>query len=129
MKKLLFLTLFLATVLTFVVKYKTQDYILLDGIGGEINSFIWGSDTRYSAKYTDYRFSQIKIGMTERQVIAIIGKPLSRSDFFKLSNRLEDRYIVRLQYSESPSSTHYRLRQIYLYKDKVSKIISYFYFD
>lgn len=129
MKKLLFLTLFLAIVLTFVVKYKTQDYILLDGIGGEINALILKSDTRYAEKYTDYRFSQIKIGMTERQVIAIIGKPLSRSDFFKLSKRPEDKYIVRLQYSESPSSTHYRLRQIYLYKDKVSEIISYFYLD
>jgi hypothetical protein len=39
------------------------------------------------------------------------------------------RHFIRYEYSESPSGTHYHLRQICLDNGKVAEITSYFYID
>ena len=65
-------------------------------------------------------------GMTEKQVIEIIGEPLIRWQPYSYKKKS---HYVGLQYSESPSSSNYRLRQVYLEKGKVVEIISYYYID
>ena len=87
------------------------------------------TDTKYSLGYSHSKFGQIKIGMTEKQVIEIIGEPLIRWQPYLYTSFSEKSHFAGLQYSESPSSTNYRLRQVYLDKGKVAKIISYYYLD
>lgn len=87
------------------------------------------SDTRYSPGYTEIKFSSIKIGMTEKPVLKILGEPLARWRPYQYTNFKEKSHFVGLQYSESPSSTNYNLRQIYLDSGKVAEVISYFYID
>jgi hypothetical protein len=106
-----------------------RDIIKLDGISGEIFGLITEADTRYSDGYSHNKFACIKIGMTEKQVIEIIGEPIVRWKPYLYNNYREKRHFVGLQYSESPSDTHYRLRQVYLDKGKVVEIISYYYLD
>jgi len=78
-------------------------------------------DTVFADEYTDKGFLKINKGMTEKEVLEILGEPIVRWE-----PRDE---IVGFQYSESPSSTHYRLRQVYL-KDKiVVERIGYYYID
>ena len=112
-----------------VVSSIRLDICKLDGISGEIWGLITVSDTKYSRGYSHIKFGQIKIGMTEKQVIEIIGEPLVRWQPYLNTNYKEKRHFVGLQYSESPSSTNYRLRQVYLDKGRVAEIISYYYLD
>lgn len=116
-------------ILSFAFYLLRYDIIKLDGIGGEIFGLITESDTRYTESYSHDKFSSIKIGMTEKQVIEIIGEPIVRWKPYLYSKYTEKIHFVGLQYSESPSDTNYRLRQIYLDNGKVAEIISYFYLD
>lgn len=87
------------------------------------------TDSKYSVGYSHNKFGQIKIGMTEKQVIEIIGEPLVRWQPYLYTNYRDKSHFVGLQYSESPSSTNYRLRQVYVDRGKVAEIISYYYLD
>jgi hypothetical protein len=86
-------------------------------------------DTKYSVGYTDEKFASIKIGMTEKQVLDILGEPLTRWRPYQHTNFKDKRHFVGLQYSESPSGTHYQLRQVYLDSGIVAEKIQYFYID
>lgn len=92
-------------------------------------SIILPEDTKYSLGYSHEKFKQIKLGMTEKQVIQILGEPQLRWRPYLCTNFVEKRHFVGLQYSESPSGSNYRLRQIYLDNGVVSEIIHYFYID
>jgi len=59
--------------------------------------------------------------MTKQEVINILGNPLAEWE--------SEENIERLEYSESPKDTHYRIRQVYLKNNIVTKRISYFYVD
>ena len=128
MRKLLYIISFLLLV-TLIVYSNRRDICTIDGISGEIWGLITESDTKYSHGYSHKKFRQIKIGMTEKQVIEIIGEPLVRWQPYLYTNYKEKCHFVGLQYSESPSSTNYRLRQVYLDKGKVAEIISYYNLD
>lgn len=67
--------------------------------------------------------------MTEKQVLDILGEPVTRWRPYQYTNFQDKKHFVGLQYSESPTSTHYNLRQVYLDSGKVAEIISYFYID
>ena len=79
-----------------------------------------GHDTVFSENYTDKGFLEIKKGMTEEEVIEIMGEPLARS--------IEENFIG-FQYSKSERSTHYRFRNIILTKGIVTDVIGYYYVD
>lgn len=68
-------------------------------------------DTKFSENYSHKKFLNIKAGMSKEEVIKIIGNPIVE---WKPQNDID-----ALQYSESPSSTNYRLRQVYL-KDNIN---------
>lgn len=95
----------------------------------KVVTLIFQPDTNYSSGYTDEKFESISIGMTEKQVLDILGEPLTRWRPYRNTKFQDKEHFVGLQYSESPGSGHYNLRQIYLDNRKVAEIKSYFYID
>jgi hypothetical protein len=95
----------------------------------KVVTLILQPDTNYSSGYTDEKFESISIGMTEKQVLDILGEPLTRWRPYRNTKFQDKEHFVGLQYSESPGSGHYNLRQIYLDNGKVAEIKSYFYID
>ena len=105
------------------------DRIILDGISGELSSLVFPPDTKYSEKYSHENFRKIEIGMTEEQVIELIGKPLTVWQPYKPTKYIDKRHYIGFQYSESPSSVDYRLRQVYFDNGIVAERKDYYYFD
>lgn len=103
------------------------DQMKIDGTRGVILGLI--EDTEYAQDYTDKGFNQIEIGMTEEEVIHILGEPLTRWKPYLHTKFIDRKHYISLQYSDSPSDTHYRLRQVYLDNGIVAKKIGYFYID
>ena len=94
----------------------------IEGMRGLISEcFFPNHDTKYSEGYSSLAFLKIRLGMSEAQVLDILGEPLIRWS-------PQDSYIG-FQYSESPSDTHYRLRQVYVSGGIVKDIIGYYYID
>ena len=87
------------------------------------------SDTNYTEEYSVNKFNQINIGMSENKVLELIGKPLAQFQPFKHSKNIEKSHFISLQYSQSISDTHYKVRQVYLNNGKVEKVVAYFYVD
>lgn len=107
----------------------TSDRLKIDGLSGEIWDLIFTTDTKYANGYSDNRFNQIKIGMTEEEVLGILGAPLTRWSPYHYTRFQNKANFVGFQYSECPSDTHYRLRQIYFDNGIVAERIGYFYID
>ncbi len=95
----------------------------------KVVTLILQPEPKYSSGYTDEKFESISIGMSEKQVLDILGEPLTRWRPYRNTKFQDKEHFVGLQYSESPGSGHYNLRQIYLDNGKVAEIISYFYID
>ncbi|MBK8874391.1 MAG: hypothetical protein IPN13_10900 [Bacteroidetes bacterium] len=95
----------------------------------KVVTLILQPDTKCSAGYTEEKFESISIGMSEKQVLDILGEPLTRWRPYRYTKFQDKEHFVGLQYSESPGSGHYNLRQINLDNGKVAEIISYFYID
>ncbi len=128
MRRLLYIISFL--IVTILIDYSFRgDIIKLDGISGEVWGLMTQADTKYSGGYGHNKFGKIKLGMTEKEVIDLIGEPLIRWQPYSYTNYKDKSHFIGLQYSESPSSTNYRLRQVYLDNGKVAEIISYYYHD
>lgn len=89
-------------------------------------SFILLTDTNYSVGYTNNRFNKISVGMSEKEVIEILGEPITRFNPYKNNEKL---HFVSLVYSRSPSDTHYKIRQVYLDNGVVAEVVAYFYVD
>jgi len=115
----------LAVSLFFItIKNIDFDRLKIDGLIGEISIFILETeDTKYSKKYSHKAFNKIEIGMSKEEVNSIIGKPLDNWNPTKKTKE------ISFVYSISPSSTHYRLRQIQFSENLVSAKIGYFYVD
>jgi hypothetical protein len=101
----------------------------IDGLSGEIWNLMFATDTKYAKGYSDKAFNKIEIGMTEEEVLNLIGEPLTRWTPFSHTNSPNKAHYIGLQYSESPSSTNYRLRQVYINNGVVAEVIGYFYVD
>jgi len=101
----------------------------IDGIAGDLLGILLKTDTKYSDGYTDIGFKKIKNGMSEKEVIETLGEPLVRWKPYKKTKYKEKEHYVCFQYSESPNSTNYRLRQVHLENKIVVKVIAEFYLD
>ncbi len=122
-KKYLYLFLAMVLLVAALVFIKRQSCQLsIDGYKGELAKLIMGGeDTKYAAAYSDSGFLKIRTGMNAEEVIEILGEPLVK--WFVGIKR------ICYQYTESPSSTHYRLRQVHVTDGKVTEVIGYFYVD
>ena len=100
----------------------------IDGLSGEIYGLLLSTDTHYASNYSHQSFSKVKKGMTEKEVLSLLGEPLYRSQVPQKANQSVLDY-DKWFYSRSPSNTHYRIRQIKFREGKVSKLIGYFWVD
>ena len=143
----------------------------LDGLQGILASEFFEEDTKYSEDYSDNAFRKIRKGMTDEEVLSVIGRPfciywfyddhcsvhfsnhkvsydfnLSNKDkiiFNKVKEGMSEKQVISLLgqplstlwwFSKSPSDKSYRARKIKFVDDRVSglrvtEIISYFYVD
>lgn len=103
--------------------------IRIDGIRGDIGCLIFKTDTEYSEGYTHSGFNQIEIGMSEEEVLSILGEPIHQWSPYRNSEFAEKKHYTGYTYSESPTSACYRLRHVYFDHGTVAEIIGYFYVD
>ncbi|MCD6066763.1 MAG: hypothetical protein K0S33_1589 [Bacteroidetes bacterium] len=128
--KLIFfiISVFLTPVVIFKISCAYHDdRIKLDGKKAEILSLIFVSDTEYAKGYSHIKFRQIKIGMTEKQVIIMLGPPLYKWKPYG-ENDPSKRNYIGFGYSQGQKGS-YRLRQINFDKGIVVEIKNYFYID
>lgn len=129
------LSLYLALLVAVLASYAalTAPRIRIDGFLAEPFDLLGMTDTQYANGYTHRGFNRIEVGMTERDVIGILGEPLYRWSPYgarSVSKRFPTKaHYVALTYSRSPSSTHYRLRQVIFDRGEVAEIRGYFYVD
>ncbi len=103
------------------------DRVRLDGIKGEIYGTIFSPSTNYATDYSHAKFLAIKKGMTEEEVIKILGQPIDR--FNPYPSFKDSIFNVGLRYAKgSDANAHYRLRIIYLRKGTVIERRSQFYY-
>jgi hypothetical protein len=100
----------------------------LDGGENLLFRMAFKSDTEYSQGYTEKKFASIKHGMTEKQVLLILGKPLKRRNIYNYPKPGKESDIF-YEYSWSPANTHYRRRYIHFENGRVTQIQHYFYID
>ncbi len=98
----------------------------LDGLGWAIVEFTVGQTT-YAPGYREYKFRRIRVGMTEEEVIEILGRPPGKSHrnpdiwFYAYGkNILEDKY---------PEENLYTQRIIEFDNGNVINTCHHFYFD
>jgi hypothetical protein len=115
--KLKYIILGLVLTLFSIHIFINHDRILIDGWSGEIWSVLRWPDTKYSNGYSHKGFNEVYIGMTENEVLDILGEPIVRWFPFDKRGPEEKKNWVSFQYSESPGDTHYRLRQV-LFNEK-----------
>jgi outer membrane protein assembly factor BamE (lipoprotein component of BamABCDE complex) len=91
-----------------------------DGIDGLILACVLRADTEYGKGYTDAGFKKIQVGQTAEEVRNLLGEPVWIA---------RGRGGQRWMYSQSPTSTHYRYREVRFINGKVLEKRSHFYFD
>jgi hypothetical protein len=96
-------------------------WYLLDGISGVFWSLCFREDTEYAVGYSDARFREVEIGMTENDVTQLLGAPLETRS---LENDMES-----WRYSRSPTDTSYRIRSVLFERGRVEAIYHEFYVD
>lgn len=119
--KKIFIFFFILAFIMWVVKFTSYN-LRIEGYSGMIlEFFLPNHETVFAENYSDKGFLQINKGMTEEEVIKILGEPLVRW--------VPENNYIGFQYSESKESTHYSLRQVYFTQGKVKEIIGYYYID
>ncbi len=73
------LVFFSITICISIIVY--LNYYFVDGVSGEIATFIFGDDAEYSPEYSEKGFKKIRIGMTEKDVLSALGIPLKKGYF------------------------------------------------
>jgi SmpA / OmlA family len=97
-------------------------FYLLDGLDGWFFSLSGEEATYYSESYSDRGFRQVRIGMSEEDVLAILGEPLSRYS-------PPDETQTSWQYSGRRVDASYRERVIIFERGRVTRRISEYYVD
>ena len=124
--KRFFIIIFIIVILFGIDIIINSDRVKLDGKIAEIQTLFFTSDTKYSEKYTHEKFNEIKIGMSEKEVVNILGEPISKFKPHKDSRNIKLINHVAYQYSYSPSSSHFRVRNVIFDQGKVIEIIHCF---
>lgn len=109
--------------------HQVPDRIKIDGLGGELVALLSSMDTEYADDYSHSGFNRIQVGMSEKEVLRVLGEPLVRCRPYMHTRSKHKAHIVSFEYSESPSSTNYRLRQVYMNQGIVEEKIGRIYLD
>lgn len=133
MKKIFWLFLFSIFCLLIIFSCRIDYYynasrIKLDGKNAELLSLLLRADTKYAEGYSDSKFLAVKIGMKKERVLKILRAPLSVWHPYGMNTPLKRNY-TGFEYSTSPSSRSYRIRQINFDGDHVAEVVHYFYID
>jgi len=94
----------------------------LDGLVGLIFSHV-GDTTVYSKSYTDAAFRKVRIGMTESEVLGILGEPLETYTIEHMPKA------TGMRWSKTPDDSSYAVRVIIFEEGKVKERISEYYID
>ena len=113
------ITIILALLLVAAIA-ATYHFRSMDGLDGLIFSRMFQEDTVYAPGYSDAAFRKIGIGMSQSDVFALLGPPVSTWD------SCDD---MAMAWSQSPGDTHYRARMVYFQNGMVTKTLSEFYVD
>jgi hypothetical protein len=92
-----------------------------DGIPGEVFLLLLGEDTAYAPGYSSSKFRSLHVGDSAAEVRMKLGKPLVITGDEKIGGVFF--------YSQSPSSTHYRLRAFWIESGRIEEVISEVYVD
>ncbi len=107
--------------------------IQIDGLDAEIYCLTHGEDTRYAYSFSHKKFRQVKVGMTEKQVLDLLGEPLTRFCYIgqekcDAKSFFNGRY-NGLKYSDSPNSENYHSRIVYVDKGIVVEVKGALWYD
>ena len=93
--------------------------------------FYWiANSTYYSTHYSEQRFRKVRAGMSERQVLELLGSPLGKWKPYQYTNYLNRQHYVGYAYSKSESGEgDYEVRQINFDQGKVAEVRRYRYYD
>ena len=95
----------------------------LDGAQGVLLSIMLPEDTEFAPGCSDLAFCSVRKGMTQQEVTERLGAPLVRWRRDRSSAN------VTWDFTRSPHSKNYRIRQIDLRNGIVVAVRSYFYVD
>ena len=90
----------------------------IDGYVGCILEKFYPESTNYATGYSHKKFLEIRTGMSEKEVLHILGQPIER---------WPNRNVISFCYTKSNDS--YRIRQIDILNGKVIEIRGYYYLD
>lgn len=94
--------------------------VRIDGFWGVVGSILLPEDTEYAQGYNHSAFLTVRKGMSADEVYQLLGPAIS-------SSQRGD--IMRRFYSRSPSSSHYRIREVRSMNGKVVDVNGYYYVD
>lgn len=122
-----------ATVLitAFLVGYEVPDRIRIDGLSTELAGLMTLTNTRYADGYSHAGFRRIRVGMSEQEVLDILGEPLYRERPYAFRGSPEKTWFVSLVYSAPPDhkNSSFRSRAVLIHHGQVAEILGHFVAD
>lgn len=116
--------------------FEIPDRIKIDGPSVELTGLMTLMNTQYSEDYSHAGFRKIQVGMTEQQVLDILGEPLTRVGPYKkhpcgTTQCPGEGHFLSLVYSMPPNlrNTNYRARYVTLDDGAVVEIHGDFHAD
>jgi hypothetical protein len=98
-------------------------FVLFDGWPGPLYAIPFGDDTEFAQGYSASRFWAVRQGMTEEEVVRLLGPPLRR--YPARSPGTEERWY----WTRSPRNSSYRIRGVVFRNGLVADKQSEFYVD
>ena len=99
----------------------------LEGLTGTLFHLLTaGGDTVYASGFSDGRFLLVRNGMTDAQVIALLGEPLER---YRPQVGDDPSWDLGMRWSRSATDSHYSVRVVLFKKGRVADVRSEFYVD
>ncbi|WP_460501102.1 outer membrane protein assembly factor BamE domain-containing protein [Hymenobacter agri] len=90
----------------------------------------FNNPTQYASNYSESNFQEVTVGMSEQQVVELLGSPLAKWEPYQYSNYINRQHYIGYTYSRSESGEgDYEVRQINFDRGKVAEVRHYRYYD
>ncbi len=111
--------------------YEVPDRIRIDGLHTELAGLMTLMNTRYADGYSQAGFRRIRMGMSEKEVLDILGEPFYRWRPNAFKGFPEKTWYVSLVYSRPPNhkNSSFRSRAVVVYKGVVTGVFGHFVAD